>query len=146
MDTMLYLPPPKAEASDELTPKLHQEELKPIQEVKPPRSTRRGINSDRIRQVRDATCYPALRSLVTIAATWGYCAAGILFLFGVVGVFFPGTLANPEGATVAQAWVGIFASVITAVLTMAGREAAFVVVDIADVLIATSAESRRKQA
>jgi len=98
-------------------------------------------NNDRIKQIREASCYPALRGLAKVALVLGYGVALLFLISGLAAAF--GTNATVEGVA---RWVFLFGGVGAAmgigILTQAAYEGAVIIVDIADVLISDSAGRR----
>jgi len=99
------------------------------------------ISFDRIKQIRAASCYPALRGLANVGLVLGYGFAMLLLICSLAAAF--GTIATVDGAArVAIVVGGVSASIGIGILTKAAYEWAVIIADIADVLIYDSAERR----
>jgi hypothetical protein len=92
--------------------------------------------------IRTQSCYPALRSLinVSLAITFALCAlggvVGTISVANSYGVFRHGAEASP---LFGLSLIGV--SAVVAFLAFTGRQAVFVMFDIADLLVAQRADA-----
>jgi uncharacterized Zn finger protein (UPF0148 family) len=100
------------------------------------RESRRATGSnplspaESLKQIRQQTCYKTLRGLIDLVQILFFVAAGLAGLGAFAG-FFAGSDA-PAGAKFVTVIIGIASAFILIVLAIAGKQAALLLVDIAD--------------
>jgi hypothetical protein len=95
-----------------------------------------------LKQIRQQTCYRTLRGLIDLVQILFFVAAGLAVL-GALGIFFQGGDV-PAGGKILYAIVGAASAFILIVLGIAWKQAALLLVDIADcqIRLAGSTASR----
>ncbi|HAO78566.1 MAG TPA: hypothetical protein DCQ92_06235 [Verrucomicrobia subdivision 3 bacterium] len=147
-ETTLYVPPPAP------VPEVEQSAQKPTLPTPNPltkeqiewRESRRATGSnplspaDTLQQIRQQTCYKTLRGLIDLVQILFFVAAGLAVL-GVGAGFFAGSDAPAAGKFVTVI-IGIASAFILIVLAIAWKQAALLLVDIADCQIRLAGKNR----
>jgi hypothetical protein len=87
--------------------------------------------AESLRQIRLQTCYKTLRGLVDLVQILFFVAAGLVVL-GSIGVFFAGGEDLPFGGKILYLLIALALAFILVVLGIAWKQAALLLVDIAD--------------
>jgi len=120
METKLYIPPPVS------APVVEPPRPAPRSPVANPPLATVLSPAESLRKVRQETCYQALRSLVNILQFLCFVGAGFIVSLAILGGS-TGAAAGIMGAAMGVAW-----ALILVILGIAGKQAALLLVDIAD--------------
>jgi len=133
METKLYVPPPAPVPKVEKT--VHRSSEPIANPLTAPSST-----ADTLKLVRQESCYKTLRGLIDLVQVAFFIGGGFSVLMALATVFFGGSdlpIANHIGALV----IGLASGFILVVLGIAWKQAALLLVDIADCQIRLAQKS-----
>lgn len=140
METKLYVPPPMP------VPKVEKPTQKPSAPiVNPlasdlPSSWNLVTPAESLKRIRQETCYKTLRDLIGLVQVVFFVVAGLLAIGSVASVFAGFAAAGPAGGIVSLI-LGLVIAVIIVVLAIAWKQAALLLVDIADCQIQLAGKS-----
>jgi hypothetical protein len=116
------------------TPLYVSQQAKPVPKPAVPISTpqeRQLSSAESLKLIRQQTCYKTLRSLIDMVQILFFVAAGLLAI-GSIGVLFEGSEELQAAAKITSLIIGLVLAFILTVLAIAWKQAALLLVDIAD--------------
>ena len=131
LETRLFIPPtPEVPTFEKATPELSTPMLNPMLTASSPAAT--------LDSVRGGTCYGTLRGLVGVVQLLVFVLAGVVALSGVFGIV-AGFRLHEAGLGLSVGIPAFCGAVLLSVLGVAGKQAALLLVDIADCQIQQAA-------